>query len=141
MANVRVSTAAQNAMCNALVDLIDAGAASPSAGKIQIYDGSQPANANTAVSGQNLLAELAFSTTAFGSAANGVATANTIADDTAADATGTASWARILDSDDTVIFDCDVGTSGATINLNTVSLVQNGAVEITSFTITHPSGA
>lgn len=138
MANLRVATAARQAQCDAVVDLIDAG---DSGGTIKIYDGTQPANANTAVSDQTLLATLTFGSTAFGAAStSGVATANAITGDTSAAATGTASWARIADSDGNTIFDCDVGTSGATINLNTTSIVQGAAVSISSFTITQPDG-
>lgn len=138
MANLRVATAARQAQCDAVVDLIDAG---DGAGTIKIYTGTQPANANTAISDQTLLATLTFSATAFGAAdTSGVATANAITGDTSADATGTATWARIADGDGNTIFDCDVGTSGATINLNTTSIVQGAAVSISSFTITQPDG-
>ena len=138
MANVRLANASQQAAMDAVVDLIDGGAG---AGTINIYDGTQPADANTAVSTQTLLATLTFSDPAFGNAdTSGVATASAITDDSSADATGTASWARILDSNSATIFDCDVGTTGATINLNSVSIIIGGTVSITSFTMTHPDG-
>lgn len=137
MANVRLSAAANNAVCDALVDSIDAGAG---AGTIKIYDGTQPATADTAITTQTLLATLTFSDPAFGAAAAGVATASAITDDTSADATGTATWARIQDSDSNTKFDCDVGTSGATLNLNTTSITAGQNVSITSFTVTHPDG-
>lgn len=137
MANLRVATAAQNAMCDALVDLIDAGA---TGGTIKIYTASQPADANTAVAAQTLLATLTFGTTAFGASSSGTATAAAITQDSAADATGTAAWARIADSDGNTIFDCDVSTAGATLNLNTTSIVTGGAVSVTSFTVSHPDG-
>ena len=134
---VYLSTAARNAAANGVVDLIDAGSG---AGTLLIYDGTRPANANTAVSTQTLLATLTFSDPAFGNAATGVATASSITGDSSADATGTASWARALDSDANVVADFSVGTSGADINLNSVSLVAGGTVDITSFTITMPDG-
>ena len=138
MANVRLANAAQQAAMDAVVDLIDAGAA---AGKVRIYDGTQPANANTAVTSQTLLAELTFSDPAFGNTnTSGTTTASAITDDSSANATGTATWARVLDSDNNVIFDCDVGTSGTTITLNTTSIGIGGTVSITSFTLTHPDG-
>lgn len=142
MANLRVATATRQAQCDAVVDLIDGGAG---AGRILIYDGTQPANANINVTDQVLLAELTFSDPAFGAAdSNGIATANAITQDASANNTGTATWARIIQSvasPEVVVFDCDVGTSGATINLNTTSIVAGGAVSITSFTITQPDGA
>ena len=138
MANLRVATASRQAQCDAVVDLIDAGSG---AGTIKIYTGTQPANANTAVSSQTLLGTLTFSDPAFGAAnSSGVATASSITDDSSADATGTASWARIADSDGDTVFDCDVGTSGATINLNSVSITAGGTISITSFTVTQPDG-
>lgn len=137
MANLRLATASQNAMADALAALVDAGSAG---GTIKIYTATQPASANTAISDQTLLATLTFSGTAFGAASGGVITAAAITEDSEADATGTAAWARIADSDGNTIFDCDVGTSGATINLNTVNIVSGGPVSITSFTITMPSG-
>jgi len=58
--------------------------------------------------------------------------------DSSADNTGTAAVARIKNSSGTVIVDgLTVSTSGANINLNTVSIVAAAAVEITSGTITH----
>lgn len=138
MANLRVANATVQAMGDACVDDIDAGAG---AGTIKIYSGTQPATADTALSGNTLLAQLTFSDPAFGATnTSGVATANAITDDSSADATGTATFARIEDSNSNTIFDCDVGTSGATINLNSVSITSGGTVSITSFTITHPNG-
>lgn len=131
--NPQITNAAASAAADAVVDLIDAGAA---AGKLRIYDGSQPATADTAVSGQTLLAELTFSDPAFGAASNGVATANAITGDTSADATGTASWFRVLDSNNVVIFDGTVGTASADLILNTVSIVAGAAVSITALTYT-----
>ncbi|MCU7840863.1 MAG: hypothetical protein KZQ94_15975 [Candidatus Thiodiazotropha sp. (ex Troendleina suluensis)] len=137
MANVRLANASQQAAMDAVVDLIDGGAG---AGTIQIRSGTQPTDANSAATG-TLLATLTFSDPGFGATnTSGVATASAISDDTSADATGTATWARVLDSNSAVIFDCDVGTSGATLNLNTVSITAGGTVAITSFTMTHPDG-
>ena len=137
MANVRLATAAQQSACDAVVDLIDGGSG---AGTIEIRSGTQPTTANDAATG-TLLATLTFSDPAFGAASSsGIATASAITQDSSADDTGTASWARIKDSTGATIFDCDVGTSGATINLNTVSIVAGAAVSLSSFTVTHPSG-
>ena len=137
MANVRLANASNQAACDAVVDLIDGGAG---AGTIQIRSGTQPADADDAATG-TLLATLTFSDPAFGAASTaGVATANAITQDSSADATGTATWARVLDSNSATIFDCDVNTTGATINLNTVSIVAGATVSITSFTVTHPDG-
>jgi hypothetical protein len=138
MAVLHLSTAAVNAASNAVVDLVDGGAG---AGTIKIYDGTLPTDANTAIGAQTLLATLTFSDPAFGNAAAGVATASTITGDTSADATGTAAWARIVDSTGATICDCDVSTAGATLNFDSVAFVTGGAINCTSFTYTQPDGS
>lgn len=140
MANApAISNAAAIAMCNALVDLIDAGSG---AGYLNIYNGSKPAGPDVAVSGQTLLSEHTMSDPAFGSAADAspgaTATASAIGDDSSAAATGTASWFRIFDSDDTAIFDGSVGTSDADLILDSVSITAGQTVSISSCTITMP---
>jgi hypothetical protein len=135
MAIVSLSAAARSAAANAIVDLIDAG---PSAGLINIYSGEMPASPETAVSSQTLLATLAFSDPAFGDAANGIVTASAITEDSAADANGTATWARIIDSAGTAIMDVDVGLAGTTIVLNTTSVLIGAAVRVTSASFTMP---
>ena len=86
--NTTISNDAAKAACDAVVDLLDAGAG---AAKVQIYDGSQPANPDVAVTTQTKLAELTCNDPAFGDAADddpsGKATANAITDDSSADAT------------------------------------------------------
>jgi hypothetical protein len=138
MANFRIATASRNAMLDTLSDMLDAGAG---AGTIKIYSGTQPANANAALSGNTLLATLTLSDPSAPGAASGTLTLSAITQDSAADATGTASFARIADSDNNVVFDCDVTATGGggTIELNTVSIVTGGPVLITAFTISIPA--
>lgn len=136
MANMRLSTSLRNAMIQAVQTKIDAG---PAAGTINIRSGVQPATAEDAETG-TLLATLTCSDPSAGAAAAGVLTLSAITEDASADATGTATWARIKDSTGATVFDCDVGTSGATINLNTAAIVAGGPVRITSFTCTMPAG-
>lgn len=131
MSNIaNLSDTAAEAEANALAPLMNSGF-------IEIYSGTQPINANTALSGNTLLVTLTFGNPAFGSAAaGGIITANAITSGTAV-ATGTATFARIYKSDNTtVVMDVQVGTSGAYINLNTVSIVSGGLVSVTSFTHT-----
>lgn len=135
MANdVRISTAARNAIVDALVDLIDGGSG---AGTIKIYTtgSGRPAGPGTAITDQVLLATLTFSDPAFGNSSGGTATASAITQDSSADATGTATWARIADSNATAIMDVEVGTSGADINFNSVAFTAGSAVSITSMTV------
>lgn len=105
-------------------------------GYLRIYSGTQPANADTALSGNTLLAELRFGNPAFGAAVNGVATANAMTADSSADATGTATFARCLKSDGTtVVLDATVGTSGADMNINSTAIQTGANVSLTGFQI------
>jgi hypothetical protein len=61
---------------------------------LRIHDGARPATADTALGAQTLLAELRFNAPAFGTAVDGVATANAITPARAARATGMAAWFR-----------------------------------------------
>lgn len=110
---------------------IDKGAG---AGKLRIYDGSRPATGGTATT---LLAELTFSDPSFAAASAGAITANSITGDTSADATGTATWFRIVDSNDVFVMDGSVGTSGADLNFNTVAFSAGVAVDVSSMVFTH----
>lgn len=133
----KITNAAASAAADAVVDLCDAGAG---AATLRIYDGAVPATADTALSGNTLLAQLTMSDPAFGAASNGVATAAAITQDSAADATGTASFFRILDSNGTVIIQGTVGTATSDLVLNTTSIVAGAAVSVSSLTYTQPKG-
>lgn len=122
----------QNNRLDEITALIDAG----TAGFLRIYDGTRPANADTAVSGQTLLAELTMSATSFPAASGGSMTANAITDDSSANANGTASWFRITDSAGNAVVDGDVGTSGSDLNLNTTAITAGVQVSVTSLVIT-----
>jgi hypothetical protein len=112
-------------------------------GDIKIYTGSQPTDANQSITG-TLLATLVFGATAFGTpAASGAAgsrvvtaTANAITSGTAGN-TGTAGYFVLEKSDGaTVIAMGSVGTSGADLNLNSLSVTSGATVSCSSFTIT-----
>ena len=101
---------------------------------LRIYDGSRPATGGTATT---LLAELTCNATFAASASSGVLTLNAITQDSSANATGTATWFRIVKSDGTThVLDGSVGTSGSDLNLTTTSIVATQPVSVTSFTIT-----
>jgi hypothetical protein len=113
----------------------DALAALLNSGLIRIYDGTQPATGDTAITTQNLLVTLTLNGTAFPAAVAGVLTANAITSGTAG-ASGTAAWARILTSAAASVFDGSVGTADANIVLNSVAISSGASVACTSFTIT-----
>lgn len=136
--NPRISNAAAIAACDAVVDLVDAGAG---AGYIECRTGAQPAGADSAATG-TLLGTLTCSDPAFGAAADaapgGRATANSVTGDTSADATGTIGYCRMYDSNGTAIIDGEAGTSGADFNFDSVSVTEGGAINLTSITVTVP---
>ena len=120
----------------------DAVTARANNGRLRIYSGTVPADANAALSGNTLLADLTFGATAFGAAANGVATANAITADSSADNTGTATFFRVLESDlTTVVFQGTVGTSGAELNLSSVSIIAGGPVSVSALTYTQAASS
>lgn len=131
--NLKYSNGTRDAQQQGLITYAGSGA------KIHIYDGSQPANANTAISTQTLLATLDVSGS-FGTDSNGTITVSSIGNTTAA-ATGTASFFRITKSDGTtVVMDGSVGTSNADMIFNTVSFVTGDIVAISSGTIIRNNG-
>lgn len=136
-----ITQAAAVAMITALGTAIDAGTAAV----INIYSGTVPANADAALSGNTLLAQLVCSATAFlnitdtGTAAR--ATFAAISPDTSADASGTATFWRVLTQNaGTVILQGTVGTSNADLILNTTAITAGSQVSITSATIDMPEG-
>lgn len=131
-----LATTARTAMCDALVDLLDAGSG---AGTIQIRSGSRPANPNTTATG-TLLATVTCIDPAFGAASSGAATlADPVSVTAVAD--GTASWFRALDSNAAAVFDGSVTATGGggDLTLGTVSITTGLAVDVTGGTITVPA--
>lgn len=131
---IALNPAVRDAMLQVVADAIDAG--SPSPGLIRIYDGTAPDPPGSDVTTQTLLAELTCSIPC-GTVANGVLTLAAIAEEDNAPATGTASWARIVDGAGAWVADLDVGVagSGAAIVLNAVEIYQGGIVRITQATL------
>jgi hypothetical protein len=69
-------------------------------------------------------------------ASGGVLTASAIANDSSANATGTAAWGTLCTAAGVRIVDFSVGTSGADCNFNSVAFQSGAVVSVTSFTIT-----
>jgi hypothetical protein len=123
-------------MLAAVVTQADAGF---DASYISIYSGLVPTAANTALAAQTLLAKLVCSDPT-GTVSGKTLTFGTIAADQSADATGTATFFRLCNSNDEVVLQGSVTDSGGSgdLKLGTVALVQGGLVEITSATLTLP---
>jgi hypothetical protein len=128
--NVSLKDTTANAMLDAITTAIGAS------GLLRIYDGTQPATADTALSSNNVLAGLTLSATFAPASSAGLLTANAIGADASADLTGTASFFSLLTSGGTRILDGTVGV-GSTFDLNisTVSIVQTANVSVSSLTI------
>lgn len=129
---ISLANIAANAEADAFSDLLDNG-------YFRIYSGVRPATADTALSGNTLLAELRIANPASGAAVAGVITFSTVTSDTAADATGTATFYRAFKSDGTsAVVDGQVTATGgggdATINSTAIQI--NAQVDLTSWTHT-----
>lgn len=129
--NPKTSIASRNLALNAAFDILNSG-------KLGIFDGTQPTDADTALAAQVLLADLTFGATAFAAASAGSKAANSITQDSSANATGTASWCSLFASARTTTgtIDMSAGTSGANVNFNSVAISSGAAVSCSSLTIT-----
>ena len=131
--NLKYSNGTRNAQQEGLITYAGSNAI------IRIYNGSQPANANTAISTQTLLAALTV-TGSFGTDSNGTLTISSVASTTAV-ASGTASFFRIVKSDGTtVVMDGSIGTSDADMVVNTTTITSGENVQISSGTIIRNNG-
>jgi len=119
-------TGTRNAACNAVVDLIDVGTTDANGDLVFM------------TSGDVEVATLAFSATAFGAASAGVATANTISDDTNATG-GTVALFKMQDRDNAEVLRGTVAVSGGDINLSSLSVGATDTVSVTSLTVTMPA--
>lgn len=142
-ANPMVSMLSARAALDALLAKLNVGGV---AGKIKIFTGAMPATCEVADSG-TLLSTLTLSVTAFPASADpgttglATATANAIASDTNAAATGTAGYFRAYDSAGLCIVQGTVGTSAADMILNAVAIAAGATVAITSWVVTLPDGS
>ena len=129
-ANLQFSTALRNASMDAVTTAVG------NAGKLRIYAGSEPADANTAITGQTLLVEETLGSP-FAPGSSGGVLSPTLPSQVNAASTGTAAFYRVYKSDGTTCVMQDTcGTSAAGMILNTLSLTVGGPVLVTSWTIT-----
>ena len=127
--NPKFSNTTVNAEADAVARLLDTG-------WLRVYDGSQPATADTAIGAQVLLAELRFSATSAPAASAGLLTFNAVTSDASANATGTAAWFRTFKSDGTtVVMDGTVGTAGTDAIINSTAISSGAQVDCTAFTL------
>ncbi len=143
--NTRISNDAAILGLDALLDGFDVGSLGA---VIQGRDGGQPADPDTAVSGNNLFT-CTCNTTAFAGATDGTgkatASASAITDDSEADFTATLGYCRASASSVTDtplagedIMDGEAGTSSADWIFNTLSIVSGSTVSISSWVVELP---
>ena len=135
MATVRIATAVKNSMLTPIRDAIDAGSG---AGTIKIYTTPMATLPSDAIAAQTLLGTLTFSDPSGATPTGGVFTASAITQDSSADATGTAVWARIADSTGATVMDVDITVTGGggAMQMNTTSIVIGGPISISALTVT-----
>ncbi|ERP95704.1 hypothetical protein Q669_29490 [Labrenzia sp. C1B10] len=131
------------AACDFLNAYLDAGAAN---GTLTVFNGTRPADLETAISGQTPLVTFDFADPAFQAAVDasggGHATANAITSVTAAN-TGEATFFRAFDSDGNPVMDGSVSNTGGSgdLKLSSTSIVSGIDVTVVSLTITMPASA
>ena len=134
--NTRISNVSSIAMLDALLALLNVGGA----GTIEIRDGAIPANCIDADVG-TLLATLTFNATAFQGATDAnpgaTANANTIIGESNAVA-GTAQYFRCKNNAGVVITQGEIGTAGADMNLDTVTIATDDTVDLSDWDINLP---
>lgn len=112
--------------------------------QIIIYSGTAPTNADTALSGNTVLATLIGAATPISGYSNpggGLARATWAAIASAiAAATGTATFFRTLTSGGTVIDQGSVGVSGCDLNLSTTALTAGSTVACSARTVDFQTG-
>lgn len=130
---LKLNPAAASALADELLAQIDAGAG---AATIKFYTGTPPATPAAAITSQTLLGTLTCSAPAATQDA-GTITFDTITQDSAADASGTAAWARVCDGDGAGVIDVDVTNAAGdgVIKLNTVTIVAGGPILLTSLVL------
>jgi len=121
-----LQTAARNAACNAVVDLLDAGATNANAQMI------------FRTAGDAEVATLNMANPAFGNAATGVCTASAIASDTNATG-GTTAKATLEDRDNNEVLELSVAASGAEVNVSSVIIGASDTVSVSSLTVSMPA--
>lgn len=127
---VGYSTTVRN---NRLIQVRDAVDGGTGPGLLRIYDGTRPATGGAPTT---LLAELTMTDPCAGAPSAGTLTLSAITQDSSANATGTATWFRVVDSAAVFVMDGSVGTSGANLNLTTTSIVAGQPVSVIDFVIT-----
>jgi hypothetical protein len=123
-----------NGLIKAIRDALDADA---SPGYIEFYTATQPATGGAAITTQTKLGTCVLSKPS-GTISNGVLTFAAIADDTAADDSGSIAWARFYDGAGNWVMDGDCGDQGSTalVKFNILAVLAGGTIQVLSGSLT-----
>lgn len=116
----------RNAQLDAITDFVGP------AGKLQMYDGTQPAT-GAAITDQTLLAELTCGSPFAPPAFEAQLSASVITQDSSADASGTVTWGRIVTSADEFCIDV---TAGVELIMENYTVIESAVVSVASLNIT-----
>jgi hypothetical protein len=123
-----------------MADSVDALINTPGPGTIKVYSGTQPANANSAITG-TLLVSFTLDNPAFGTASGGVVTLSGTPLSQTGVAAGTATHFRCANATPATVFDGSVTATGGggQLQLNTTTISVGVTVQITAGTFTMPA--
>jgi hypothetical protein len=123
-----------NGLIKAIRDALDADT---DPGYIEFYTGPMPETGGSAITTQTLLGTCTL-TQPSGAIDGGTLTFDAIADDAAADASGTIAWARFKDGAGNWVMDGDCGAagSGAVVEFNILNVLAGGLIKVTSGALT-----
>lgn len=128
---MKIKLSVREAMAAALLAEIDTGAGAPT---MEFYTGQIPAMGAPIV--DTLLGTVTLSDPS-ATQSNGVLTFGAITEDSEADATGNAGWARLLngDGDEVAYFTVSDSTGTGDIKMNTVAIVAGGPIRVRSMVV------
>ena len=130
--NTQLANSAVNAEANALGALLNMGF-------LDLFDGVQPATADTPIGTQNVLASIRFGDTAFAPAVDGMLVAEPLTACSSANAKGFATWARCFAADHkTAVLDMTVGARDADILMDDPKIYAGSVVGIAEFVYSIP---
>lgn len=132
----KISAAVGDAMLTTLKD-------QPAGGTLVIYSGTQPADPDTALSGNTVLASFTLNSPACGSNSTSgsfkVCTLSFASSTVTISASGTATFARMFESDGTTAdADWTVATSGADINFNSTAFSSGATATLGTVLLKEP---
>jgi len=135
---LKLTTAIRNAMAQVIKDAIDAGSG---AGTMDFYSGTVFPDTSATITDQVLLGTVVFSDPC-GSISGGVLTFGSVTQDSAADASGTATCCVLRDSTGAVVAVGDVTNNAGSgfVKINTTTIAAGGPIQVSSGTLTMPGG-